>query len=81
MLSWVSKMDWGAKPSFDQALLSPLPGMVPVAPAESSEASLAGSPFPPPEDASTPFAIPRTSSLARAKRPSVSFAEGTKFAP
>ena len=81
MLSWVSKMDWGAQPSFDQALLSPLPGMVPVAPAESSEASLAGSPFPPPEDASTPFAIPRTSSLARAKRPSVSFAEGTKFAP
>ncbi|XP_012666367.1 scavenger receptor class F member 1, partial [Otolemur garnettii] len=38
-------------------------------------------PCPPPEDASTPFAIPRTSSLARAKRPSVSFAEGTKFAP
>ncbi|KAF4012192.1 hypothetical protein G4228_003772 [Cervus hanglu yarkandensis] len=59
----------------------PQEGMVPVAPAESSEASLAGGPFPPPEDASTPFAIPRTSSLARAKRPSVSFAEGTKFAP
>ncbi|KAB1266255.1 Scavenger receptor class F member 1 [Camelus dromedarius] len=56
-------------------------GMVPVAQAESPEASLAGGPFPPPEDASTPFAIPRTSSLARAKRPSVSFAEGTKFAP
>lgn len=48
---------------------------------ESPEASLAGGPFPPPEDASTPFVIPRTSSLARAKRPSVSFAEGTKFAP
>ncbi|KAJ8257086.1 hypothetical protein COCON_G00192380 [Conger conger] len=30
------------------------------------------------EDAS-PFAIPRTSSMAKAKRPSVSFAEGTKF--
>ncbi|XP_025136677.2 scavenger receptor class F member 1 isoform X2 [Bubalus bubalis] len=59
----------------------PQEGMVPAAPAESSEASLAGGPFPPPEDASTPFAIPRTSSLARAKRPSVSFAEGTKFAP
>lgn len=59
----------------------PQEGMVSAAPAESSEASLAGGPFPPPEDASTPFAIPRTSSLARAKRPSVSFAEGTKFAP
>src|SRR3712207_2298631 len=55
--------------------------MVPVAQAEPSEVSLAGGPFPPPEDASMPFAIPRTSSLARAKRPSVSFAEGTKFAP
>lgn len=51
--------------------------MVPVTQAESAEA---GGPFPPPEDTSTPFAIPRTSSLARAKRPSVSFAEGTKFA-
>ncbi|XP_008071566.1 scavenger receptor class F member 1 [Carlito syrichta] len=59
----------------------PQEGMVPVVQAELSEASLAGGPFPPPEDASTPFAIPRTSSLARAKRPSVSFAEGTKFAP
>uniref|UniRef100_A0A8C4LNP3 Scavenger receptor class F member 1 n=1 Tax=Equus asinus asinus TaxID=83772 RepID=A0A8C4LNP3_EQUAS len=59
----------------------PQEGMVPVAQAEPSEVSLAGGPFPPPEDASTPFAIPRTSSLARAKRPSVSFAEGTKFAP
>uniref|UniRef100_F7EM56 Scavenger receptor class F member 1 n=1 Tax=Ornithorhynchus anatinus TaxID=9258 RepID=F7EM56_ORNAN len=39
------------------------------------------SPFPHPDDASTPFAIPRTSSLAQAKRPSVSFAEGTKFGP
>ncbi|KAJ8367882.1 hypothetical protein SKAU_G00079100 [Synaphobranchus kaupii] len=27
----------------------------------------------------SPFAIPRTSSIAKAKRPSVSFAEGTKF--
>uniref|UniRef100_A0A8C5XFX0 Scavenger receptor class F member 1 n=1 Tax=Microcebus murinus TaxID=30608 RepID=A0A8C5XFX0_MICMU len=59
----------------------PQEGMVPEAQAASSEASLTGGPFPPPEDTSTPFAIPRTSSLARAKRPSVSFAEGTKFAP
>ncbi|XP_023386276.1 scavenger receptor class F member 1 isoform X2 [Pteropus vampyrus] len=59
----------------------PQEGMVPIAQPESPEASLAGGPFPPPEDASTPFVIPRTSSLARAKRPSVSFAEGTKFAP
>ncbi|KAM5273483.1 scavenger receptor class F member 1 [Ctenodactylus gundi] len=49
-------------------------GTVPTAHAESPEAAL-----PPPEDASTPFPIPRTSSLARSKRPSVSFAEGTKF--
>ncbi|XP_054429284.1 scavenger receptor class F member 1 [Pteronotus mesoamericanus] len=58
----------------------PREGIVPVTQAESPEASLVGGPFPLPEDASTPFAIPRTSSLARAKRPSVSFAEGTKFA-
>ncbi|NXY00146.1 SREC protein, partial [Centropus bengalensis] len=31
------------------------------------------------EDVSQPFSIPRTSSIAKAKRPSVSFAEGTKF--
>ncbi|XP_006863514.1 PREDICTED: scavenger receptor class F member 1 [Chrysochloris asiatica] len=59
----------------------PQEGMASVIQAESSEATLATGSFPPPEDASTPFAIPRTSSLARAKRPSVSFAEGTKFAP
>ncbi|XP_029468294.1 scavenger receptor class F member 1 isoform X2 [Rhinatrema bivittatum] len=33
------------------------------------------------EDVSQPFPIPRTSSVARVKRPSVSFAEGTKFRP
>ncbi|XP_026373619.1 scavenger receptor class F member 1 isoform X1 [Ursus arctos] len=59
----------------------PQEGMVTVAHGEFPEASVAGGPIPPPEDASTPFPIPRTSSLARAKRPSVSFAEGTKFAP
>uniref|UniRef100_A0A7N5PAS2 Scavenger receptor class F member 1 n=1 Tax=Ailuropoda melanoleuca TaxID=9646 RepID=A0A7N5PAS2_AILME len=59
----------------------PQEGMVTVAHGEFPEASVAGGPVPPPEDASTPFPIPRTSSLARAKRPSVSFAEGTKFAP
>ncbi|XP_063812161.1 scavenger receptor class F member 1 [Pseudophryne corroboree] len=31
------------------------------------------------DDMSLPFSIPRTSSIAKAKRPSVSFAEGTKF--
>ncbi|KAG8590220.1 hypothetical protein GDO81_006681 [Engystomops pustulosus] len=31
------------------------------------------------DDVSLPFSIPRTSSIAKAKRPSVSFAEGTKF--
>lgn len=59
----------------------PQEGIGPVAQADSLKANLPGSPLPLPEDASTPFAIPRTSSLARAKRPSVSFAEGTKFAP
>lgn len=33
------------------------------------------------EDISSPFNIPRTSSIAKAKRPSVSFAEGTRFSP
>ncbi|KAJ7308801.1 hypothetical protein JRQ81_008068 [Phrynocephalus forsythii] len=33
------------------------------------------------EEPSGAFAIPRTSSLAKAKRPSVSFAEGTRFGP
>ncbi|XP_010866203.1 scavenger receptor class F member 1 isoform X2 [Esox lucius] len=33
------------------------------------------------EDISLPFGIPRTSSIAKSKRPSVSFAEGTKFSP
>uniref|UniRef100_A0A3B4B8X9 EGF-like domain-containing protein n=1 Tax=Periophthalmus magnuspinnatus TaxID=409849 RepID=A0A3B4B8X9_9GOBI len=33
------------------------------------------------EDINSPFNIPRTSSLAKAKRPSVSFAEGTRFSP
>nr|XP_023700596.1 scavenger receptor class F member 1-like [Paramormyrops kingsleyae] len=31
------------------------------------------------EDVASAFSIPRTSSIAKAKRPSVSFAEGTKF--
>ncbi|XP_072285413.1 scavenger receptor class F member 1 [Pyxicephalus adspersus] len=31
------------------------------------------------EEGCLPFSIPRTSSIAKAKRPSVSFAEGTKF--
>lgn len=33
------------------------------------------------EDVSSPFSIPRTSSIAKSKRPSVSFAEGTRFSP
>uniref|UniRef100_H3DQM4 Scavenger receptor class F member 1 n=1 Tax=Tetraodon nigroviridis TaxID=99883 RepID=H3DQM4_TETNG len=33
------------------------------------------------EDISSPFDIPRTSSIAKSKRPSVSFAEGTRFSP
>ncbi|KAL4647171.1 scavenger receptor class F member 1-like [Arapaima gigas] len=33
------------------------------------------------EDMALAFSIPRTSSIAKAKRPSVSFAEGTKFTP
>uniref|UniRef100_F6R3Y1 Scavenger receptor class F member 1 n=1 Tax=Monodelphis domestica TaxID=13616 RepID=F6R3Y1_MONDO len=48
---------------------------------EFQETHQAGRPPSAPDDASAPFAIPRTSSLARAKRPSVSFAEGTKFGP
>ncbi|KAA8594245.1 hypothetical protein FQN60_005079 [Etheostoma spectabile] len=33
------------------------------------------------EDITSAFNIPRTSSIAKAKRPSVSFAEGTRFSP
>lgn len=33
------------------------------------------------EDITSPFEIPRTSSNAKSKRPSVSFAEGTRFSP
>lgn len=33
------------------------------------------------EDIASPFSIPRTSSIAKSKRPSVSFAEGTRFGP
>ncbi|XP_071756804.2 scavenger receptor class F member 1 [Centroberyx gerrardi] len=33
------------------------------------------------EDMAQPFNIPRTSSIAKSKRPSVSFAEGTRFSP
>ncbi|XP_049582663.1 scavenger receptor class F member 1 [Syngnathus scovelli] len=33
------------------------------------------------EDITSPFDIPRTSSIAKTKRPSVSFAEGTRFSP
>ncbi|XP_034025250.1 scavenger receptor class F member 1 [Thalassophryne amazonica] len=33
------------------------------------------------EDIASPFNIPRTSSIAKSKRPSVSFAQGTRFSP
>lgn len=33
------------------------------------------------EDITSPFNIPRTSSIAKSNRPSVSFAEGTRFSP
>ncbi|XP_053131612.1 scavenger receptor class F member 1 isoform X2 [Hemicordylus capensis] len=46
---------------------------------EAPEAELQGGPAP--NLPTEPFAIPRTSSLAKAKRPSVSFAEGTRFGP
>lgn len=82
MLSWVR---WPGEPSpasVKHFCLSS-PGMVSAAPAWSPpEASPGWRSLPSPEDASTPFAIPRTSSLARAKAAIVSsFAEGTKFAP
>lgn len=78
--SFSSDPESGAEDEVPAYCVPPQEGMTPVTQAESAETSLAGGPFPPPEDTSTPFAIPRTSSLARAKRPSVSFAEGTKFA-
>nr|XP_004667912.2 scavenger receptor class F member 1 [Jaculus jaculus] len=79
--SFSSDPDSGAEDEGHTYFMPPQEGMIAVAQEERPEASVPGGPFPPPEDASTPFPIPRTSSLARAKRPSVSFAEGTKFAP
>ncbi|XP_036264528.1 scavenger receptor class F member 1 isoform X2 [Pipistrellus kuhlii] len=79
--SFSSDYDCGEDDEDPAYCVPPKEAMVPEAQAESPEASVVDGPFPAPEDASTPFAIPRTSSLARAKRPSVSFAEGTKFAP
>lgn len=79
--SFSSDPDSGEEDEAHAYFMPPREEPVPMAQEESPAASLPGGPFPPPEDASTPFPIPRTSSLARAKRPSVSFAEGTKFAP
>uniref|UniRef100_A0A8C0XR12 EGF-like domain-containing protein n=1 Tax=Castor canadensis TaxID=51338 RepID=A0A8C0XR12_CASCN len=79
--SFSSDPESGAEDEGHTYFVPPQEGMVLMTQAESPEVSLAGGSFSPPEDASTPFPIPRTSSLARAKRPSVSFAEGTKFAP
>ncbi|KAM6163420.1 scavenger receptor class F member 1 [Rhynchocyon petersi] len=85
--AWVSEDSFSSDPESGEEdegpayCVPPREGMASVAQVESPEASLAAGSFPPPEDTSTPFIIPRTSSLARAKRPSVSFAEGTKFAP
>ncbi|XP_013007681.1 scavenger receptor class F member 1 isoform X2 [Cavia porcellus] len=77
--SFSSDSESGAENENSAYCVSSPKGMVPVAPAELSPRESSEATFPPPEDASTPFPIPRTSSLARAKRPSVSFAEGTKF--
>ncbi|XP_029402429.1 scavenger receptor class F member 1 isoform X2 [Mus pahari] len=79
--SFSSDPDSGEEDEAHAYFVPPREETVPMAQEESPEASLPGGSFPSPEDASTPFPIPRTSSLARAKRPSVSFAEGTKFAP
>lgn len=64
-------------------LLSDIPA---VAGGEFQELSSKCNVFPDPsafssEDMSLAFGIPRTSSIAKSKRPSVSFAEGTKFSP
>ncbi|XP_053223676.1 scavenger receptor class F member 1 isoform X1 [Podarcis raffonei] len=53
----------------------------PASPAQEAAGAEHQPGFPPEEPAlnSEPFTIPRTSSIAKAKRPSVSFAEGTRF--
>ncbi|XP_064379384.1 scavenger receptor class F member 1 [Dromaius novaehollandiae] len=88
--AWVSDSSFS---SFDtdnegpEYSVPPREGVPVLAGAELQDgASPAGEALPDPsafssEDVSQPFAIPRTSSLAKAKRPSVSFAEGTKFGP
>lgn len=71
---------------FSAQIFAPLPDISTLAGGEFQELSSKCNMFPDPsafssEDMSLAFGIPRTSSIAKSKRPSVSFAEGTKFSP
>ncbi|XP_044531537.1 scavenger receptor class F member 1 [Gracilinanus agilis] len=79
--SFSSDPDSGEEDEDPAYCVPPQQAVIPFTEEEFQETHQAGKPMSAPDDASTPFAIPRTSSLARAKRPSVSFAEGTKFGP
>ncbi|XP_043855578.1 scavenger receptor class F member 1 isoform X3 [Dromiciops gliroides] len=79
--SFSSDPDSGEEDEGPAYCVPPQQAVTPFTEEELQEAHQAVKPISAPDDASTPFAIPRTSSLARAKRPSVSFAEGTKFGP
>ncbi|XP_043855577.1 scavenger receptor class F member 1 isoform X2 [Dromiciops gliroides] len=78
---WASDDSFSSDPDSGEEDEGPAYCVPPQQEEELQEAHQAVKPISAPDDASTPFAIPRTSSLARAKRPSVSFAEGTKFGP
>ncbi|XP_074119947.1 scavenger receptor class F member 1-like [Sminthopsis crassicaudata] len=78
---WASDDSFSSDPDSGEEDEGPAYCVPPQQDEELREAHEAGKAFSAPDEPSTPFAIPRTSSLARAKRPSVSFAEGTKFGP
>ncbi|XP_027717819.1 scavenger receptor class F member 1 isoform X2 [Vombatus ursinus] len=78
---WASDDSFSSDPDSGEEDEGPAYCVPPQQEEELQEVHQAGKPISAPDDTSTPFVIPRTSSLARAKRPSVSFAEGTKFGP
>nr|XP_034995830.1 scavenger receptor class F member 1 [Zootoca vivipara] len=72
---------WPSDSSFSSSFDTDEDHEDPASPAQEAARTKHQPGFPPEEPAlnSEPFAIPRTSSIAKAKRPSVSFAEGTRF--
>lgn len=81
-----NSFDLSSTDLFSAQIFAPMPDISTLAGGEFQELSSKCNMFPDPsafssEDMSLAFGIPRTSSIAKSKRPSVSFAEGTKFSP